>query len=57
MRTFFLLLITLVCSTAIAQKHSVLGKWKSIDDETGKELERTEDFGDVELPPEMTVIQ
>ena len=38
MRTFFLLLITLVCSSAIAQKHSVLGKWKSIDDETGKEL-------------------
>lgn len=30
---------------------------KYANNETGKELERTEDFGDVELPPEMTVIQ
>ncbi len=38
MRTFFLLLITFAFSAATAQKNSVLGKWKSIDDETGKEL-------------------
>ena len=30
---------------------------KYANNETGKELERTEDFGDVELPPAMTVIQ
>lgn len=30
---------------------------KYANNEIGKELERTEDFGDVELPPEMTVIQ
>lgn len=30
---------------------------KYANNETGKELERTEDFDDVELPPEMTVIQ
>lgn len=30
---------------------------KYANNETGKELERTENFGDVELPPEMTVIQ
>lgn len=38
MRTFFLILITIVFSTTHTQKNSVLGKWKSIDDETGKEL-------------------
>jgi uncharacterized protein (DUF2147 family) len=38
MKIFFLLLITLAFSTAHAQKNSVLGNWKSIDDETGKEL-------------------
>ena len=38
MRTFFLILLTLVFSTAFAQKQTVIGKWKSIDDETGKEL-------------------
>ena len=38
MRTLFLLLITIFFSTTYAQKNSVLGKWKSIDDETGKEM-------------------
>ena len=38
MRTFFLFLIALFFSTAHAQNQSVLGKWKSIDDETGKAL-------------------
>lgn len=38
MKTFFLFLFTIVLSTTYAQKNSVLGKWKSIDDETGKAL-------------------
>lgn len=38
MKLFYLLLITAVCSTVNAQKGSVLGRWKSIDDATGKEL-------------------
>ena len=38
MKTFFIFLISLVFSTAQAQNQSVLGKWKSIDDETGKAL-------------------
>ena len=38
MKTIFLLLLSIVFSTVQAQKSSVLGKWKSIDDETGKAL-------------------
>ena len=38
MRTIFLVVLTLVFSTGFAQKTSVIGKWKSIDDQTGKEL-------------------
>lgn len=38
MRTFFLLLITIAFSTAQAQKKTVLGKWKSVDDQTGKQM-------------------
>lgn len=38
MKTFFLLLCTFVLSATQAQKASVLGKWKSIDDATGKAL-------------------
>ncbi|WP_432669938.1 DUF2147 domain-containing protein [Flavobacterium sp. SM2513] len=38
MKTFFLVLLTIVFSTTPAQKNSVLGKWKSIDDDTGKEM-------------------
>lgn len=38
MRTFFLGLLALVFTTAIAQKPSVIGKWKSIDDQTGKQM-------------------
>lgn len=38
MKRFFLLIITLVFSTMQAQSPSVLGKWKCIDDETGKAL-------------------
>lgn len=38
MRTFFLLLITIVFSTTHAQKKTVLGKWKSVDDQTGKQM-------------------
>jgi uncharacterized protein (DUF2147 family) len=38
MRHFFLLLTAFVISTTFAQKNSVLGKWKSIDDDTGKEM-------------------
>ena len=38
MKTFFLVLITIVFSTTHSQKNSVLGKWKSIDDDTGKEM-------------------
>ena len=38
MKTFFLFLLSVLFSTANAQTPSVLGKWKSIDDETGKAL-------------------
>lgn len=38
MRTFFLLLITIVFSTIHAQKKTVIGKWKSVDDQTGKQM-------------------
>ncbi len=38
MRTFFLLLITIVFSTTHAQKKTVIGKWKSVDDQTGKQM-------------------
>ena len=38
MRTFFLLIIAIVFSSTHAQKNSVLGKWKSIDDQTGKQM-------------------
>lgn len=38
MRTFFLVFLVFAFSFANAQKKSVLGKWKSIDDETGKAL-------------------
>lgn len=38
MRIFYLLLMTAVFSTVNAQNNSVIGKWKSIDDATGKEL-------------------
>ena len=38
MKTFFLIFITIIFSTIYAQKNSVLGKWKSIDDDTGKEM-------------------
>ena len=37
MKNVFLLLVTLCITSTYAQK-SVLGKWKSIDDETGKAL-------------------
>ena len=38
MRTFFLLLVTIVFSTTHAQKKTVIGKWKSVDDQTGKQM-------------------
>lgn len=37
MKNVFLLIITLIITSTYAQK-TVLGKWKSIDDETGKAL-------------------
>jgi uncharacterized protein (DUF2147 family) len=38
MRIFFLLLLALIFSVAQAQNNAVLGKWKCIDDQTGKEM-------------------
>jgi uncharacterized protein (DUF2147 family) len=38
MKTFFLFLLTIVTSMIHAQDHSVLGKWKAIDDDSGKTL-------------------
>jgi uncharacterized protein (DUF2147 family) len=38
MKIFFLFLLTIVFSTTQAQDHSVLGKWKTIDDDSGKAL-------------------
>lgn len=38
MRNFFLTLTLLFISSAFAQKNTVIGKWKSIDDQTGKEM-------------------
>jgi uncharacterized protein (DUF2147 family) len=38
MKTFFLFLLTIVSSTIHAQNPSVLGKWKTFDDQTGKQM-------------------
>jgi uncharacterized protein (DUF2147 family) len=38
MKLFFLFLLTIVLSTIQAQDSSVLGKWKTIDDDSGKVL-------------------
>jgi uncharacterized protein (DUF2147 family) len=36
MKSCALLLFLLVFSAGVAQKHSILGRWKTIDDESGK---------------------
>lgn len=36
MRGIFLAIVFLMSTISIAQTHSVIGKWKTIDDETGK---------------------
>ena len=38
MKNFFLLLSALAFFTSFAQNKTVIGKWKSIDDQTGKEM-------------------
>ena len=38
MRKFFLTIVLFAFSTTFAQKNTVIGKWKSIDDQTGKEM-------------------
>ena len=38
MKSFFLLITALIFSSTYAQKNSVLGKWKSFDDQTGKQM-------------------